>query len=598
MKIAEPTVLTSSGCSGGIVQWSTGETGPSITVKPLEQTQYLASCTLDGQELCSKSIELTVDNLPPDDIECPPFTLTAQEVSKCLPVTITPHGCPESGSILWENLTTTSGTGTYSTILNTTKTIRATCTTQYGQQVTSEITVSPLGIHLTVSPNKVYAGAPFILRGSGCINDQCKEGVYRWKNMKTGQTFTGPSITATIGETTDFEVSCDGGWNQIYPITAETTSCDVKYSSFTKGNATNVEINASWCNPKYEINWYKNYGVGNTGRVTVEYPQGRNKNRIAVARPQDTSPVGSGIQDNYIVHCINGENPIPCNYSFSVESPYLLSLFPTKSNLTGTGSTGPQNTPEACNEFLLMEKGGFDSPRSASHATLYSDWCPGTKVEWFTSSGNKLGVLTPPSDRYSLENIEETTTYKYKCHLKSGKICENEYTLVKSTGLRIAAAPPITSTVVDEQCSNSISLATAMKVYYEQMLCQNTNLYTNNKTNAEKFVDNLITALKLNTGSSGVKYPENLSTVIDAMVAGDCKKAAALLSVANEDVSISVNGINSNILPSYDQVQKQVNSKLIYQTDGHYSTVYLIGIRPSKYIFLLRWLDPSFEIMI
>jgi len=44
----QSAVLAASGCSGGTIQWSNGETGLTQTVSPIQTTTYYATCQLDG----------------------------------------------------------------------------------------------------------------------------------------------------------------------------------------------------------------------------------------------------------------------------------------------------------------------------------------------------------------------------------------------------------------------------------------------------------------------------------------------------------------------------------------------------------------------
>ncbi|WP_221391424.1 fibronectin type III domain-containing protein [Dyadobacter sp. NIV53] len=582
-KIAEPVTLTATGCSGGLIQWSTGESDKtSITVKPLAETHYFASCTLDGLSLCDNSTVVTVDNQPPADIECPPFEVSYQAVTKCSSVILVPKGCPADGTILWENTKTTGGAEKYTFVLNAEKTIRAKCTTIYKDEVTVEVKVMPTTPVLSVSPLEVYAGYAAILRASGCYNDQCKEGSYKWERDKAATLF-GNSIKVKLTENTDFKVTCvESGSSQTINVKAKKNDCDVKYNSFIKGNSSRVEINASWCDVNYPINWFKNYSTGSVGRKTIEYTEGKNRRRIAVDRPEETKPVETGISDTYIVSCVKEGNAVPCDYSFSVESKELYDKFPSGTGLSGSGSTDDPIIPDPCNELKFLEKGGLKnftrSPGDVEESNgksyeLYSDWCPGSKVEWFSGT-NKIAQLATPNDRYTVDNAQPGAIYRYKCYLSGSNFCEDVYKLPKSDGLRVAAVASVTSNIVEEQCTNSISLATAMQVYYQNMLCQDVNLYQGDKTKSENYLELLISTTKISTAGTPVKFPSNTDAIVDAMVGGHCKTAGNLLANANGNTIVPKAEFSDEILPDYNSTHSIV-------IDAEYKAVTLIEGLPG-----------------
>ena len=560
VKIAEPVLLTASGCSGGQVLWSTGESGEYLTVKPLDVTTYSAKCVLEGKDLCTGSIRIVTEKYSPDKIECPEFELSAAPAMKCSSVTVVPKGCSVGGKILWDNTVTTGGTESYSLVLNAEKTIRATCTTEYGQSVTVEIKLTPTAPDLTVSPQEVYAGYPAVLRATGCFNDQCTEGTYKWERTGSEPLF-GSSIKVSLIESkTTFKVTCvETNSSKTIAVSTKAAGDCGDYDAFPKGNAANAEINASWCDTNYPINWFKNYADG-AGRKTDEYPAGRNKRKIAVSRPKETDPE-SGMIDIYTVSCVRTGKEYPCNYPFSVESTYLFNTNNTKSTLSGGGTTEPANTPDPCNELVFMDKGGFDSPRGADYAVLYSDWCPGSKVEWFASGGSKIATLNAPDDIYSLGKVAATTTYTYKCYLTDGTVCEHDYKLEKNTGLRIAAAGDASSTIIEKNCPDKILLSTAMEVYYQHLLCQTSNLYTGDRAAAESFVEDVIASLKAKSAGAGIQYPSDLTAVIDAMVLGDCNKAAQLLAAANGSTIIGNDQFNTVVINPYDDVMDSLVPK-------------------------------------
>jgi hypothetical protein len=553
VKIAEPAVISATGCSGGTIQWSTGETGETITIKPTEDTKYKAWCMADDITLCDGEVAIKVDKKAPDEIECPEFTLSYTPVEKCSEVTIIPKGCPESGSILWEEATTTKGTESYSVILNTEKKIKATCTTQYGQKVPAETTVSPRDPLLKVSPMEVYSGVNQIIYASGCYNDRCEEGTYKWEREGASPLF-GSNVKVKLLKKTDFTVTClENKKSEIVSIDVKQFDCVYEdYNAMPRGNRNSVELNADWCDTRYPINWFRDtaiWGMKGWERTTSEYSAGQNKKKLGVSRV-------TNIDETYIVTCVREGTNYPCNFPFSVYSKETYDFFDTKEEFSGTGQTGPTTSPEVCNELSFLEKSG-NAPGRTGY--LYSDFCPG-HVQWFVGDAGSQGkMVTDLSNgrRYRTRIVNAPQTYYYVCYYSGGK-CEGFSTIDpepnESSNGRIAAVAATTSTVTDEECTKNTPVSTAMKAYYKTLLCQADNLYKGNRAAATKFLNEMIASLKANSPGVNIKFPTNLTPIIDAMVAGDCGKAAELLAAANGNATIDNDVFNKEVIDKYKEV--------------------------------------------
>src|SRR5690606_18866778 len=214
----------------------------------------------------------------------------------------------------------------------------ATCKTIYGQQVTAQIKLTPTAPELEVYPTEVYAGYESVLRADGCYGGSCKESAeVTWKNLDNGETYTGSQIRVKVVKKTAFEVSCNGSEPRRVTVDVKMMDCDhFNYSAYPKGNSNYAEINASWCDSRYPINWFKETAVYREGRyvlATSEYTQGRNRQQIAVSRPSETSPP-TGFIDTYTVACVRQGTEYPCNYFFMVESKYLYEEARRRPDLT------------------------------------------------------------------------------------------------------------------------------------------------------------------------------------------------------------------------------------------------------------------------
>ncbi|WP_221621988.1 T9SS type B sorting domain-containing protein [Larkinella knui] len=93
----ETAKLTAVGCLG-VVTWSTGATGTSITIQPVSTTDYWATCSL-GSCVSEKSPLNTVKIGTPTSP-----TITASTSSVCFggAVTLTAAGC-QDGNVIWSN---------------------------------------------------------------------------------------------------------------------------------------------------------------------------------------------------------------------------------------------------------------------------------------------------------------------------------------------------------------------------------------------------------------------------------------------------------------------------------------------------------------
>ena len=90
------TSLSARGCTDGIVKWSDGQTGVSISVTPNATTTYSASCVV-GKCVSEGSNQIKVTILEP---QVPTITASADNVCPGSSVTLTASGCA-GGTIEW-----------------------------------------------------------------------------------------------------------------------------------------------------------------------------------------------------------------------------------------------------------------------------------------------------------------------------------------------------------------------------------------------------------------------------------------------------------------------------------------------------------------
>ncbi|WP_461044100.1 hypothetical protein, partial [Spirosoma harenae] len=203
----------------------------------------------------------------------------------------------------------------------------------------------------------------------------------------------------------------------------------------SKTNARQVELNASWCDVRYAISWtvqHPTYTSQGWVRNTLVFPQGQDRRRVVVDRPEDVSvPTGipsqpyqqQGVTDVYTVYCVQSGSTLPCSYPLYVDSP-LMDAYNNPSHTytpVGPGTTEPANTPDACNGFINIEKGGIknftynpgDDDTEGSYYVLYTDWCGGSVV-WYDGTQKLTNLTVGP---YTVSK-----TFNYECTLPSGQV--------------------------------------------------------------------------------------------------------------------------------------------------------------------------------
>jgi uncharacterized repeat protein (TIGR01451 family) len=196
----QSTIISASGCVG-IVKWSNGMTGPSITVSPLVTTSYTSTCTVGSCESpFSPSVTINVGTS-----QTPSILASSENTCGGEPVTMTVNNC--SGSILWSNGATTA---TIAVTPTATTTYSVTCGTgTCAATATKTITVGGLGMTptLATSANNVCEGTSITLSASNCT------GTINWAltSNPTVSIGTGSSITVTPSDTTSYTATCSTG---------------------------------------------------------------------------------------------------------------------------------------------------------------------------------------------------------------------------------------------------------------------------------------------------------------------------------------------------------------------------------------------------
>ncbi|WP_428663802.1 hypothetical protein [Runella sp.] len=566
-KIAEPVQLNSEGCDGGQVEWSTGEAGATVTVKPLQTAVYSAKCVVNGQTLCtSNELSIDVDNQPPADIECPSFTLQASlaSVDKCAQqtVTITPN-CPAGAYIVWENAVRQGIAEPYTVQLNDTKTITTTCTTIYGLSVTKEITIAATAPQLTVSPTSAVVGYPVTLTAYGCYTPDCNQGAYSWKNLTTGITYSGQNITVKLAEDTQFEVSCNGSTPKVVDI-AVLKQCENSPTVTVVNGKSKLKVSA---NSEYDITWYRVDPITRTtSRSTEIY-----KNVSSITVPQPACTGTTNFYPWYKAVYVN-ESGAVCTDVFTVNC---------NNSSSGAIITQEPTTPDPCNQWAFDEKIKVNPYETVF---LYSSWCPG-KVRWYSDEARTVQVGSELSGgtTHTLGKLTNTTTFYDRCYLAGGAVCEGSYTI--NVNPKRAGTTEAIATTTASNCppDAKISLAVAMEKYLSQMICQSLYLYQGDPVKAQSFLDDLQAAILSNPAFRGINisFPSNQSAIIAALVAGDCQKSAQLLS-ENNTGAIPFKDFNAFKNDNYRKILKEIINLNLEEIDiSQLNPPTLLNITPT-----------------
>ncbi|WP_461086322.1 hypothetical protein, partial [Spirosoma flavus] len=562
-KVGESVELTAMGCSGGSVRWNSGDVGTQITVGPMETATYTASCVVGGNTLCSDAISITTENEAPDKEECPAFQLVSSTTSivRCSnrPVVITPTGCPAGGTITWSDGSVTGPDTPYKITLSETATIGATCRTRYKTEASQEVTITAREPELTVSGTQVTPGFPAILRASGCFNaGNCQPGTYRWLDENGNLLQAGSTMTVTVWQPTTYKLTCNNSAPTPVRLTLK-PNCAIPgpiMNGSRNISTTEYFVSAAWCDVTYPIRWRKA-----SGNSITELSARNDTRSFVVTRPAMKIIYGSNgdvfatepQSDAYYVSCV--QNGSLCVFLAGTAGSYDPS-FPDLDYVPA--QSGPVNTPGPCGSLINYEKGGIPDKYARNPGDieqvylLYTDWCPG-QLKWF-QQGKELTSL-----RFVTVSGPPTQTFTYLCTLTNGQPCSGEFQFEQQPGGRLAASTQLLSRTVSNNCSTpDIALKDAMEVYLAQMLCQLSELFKDQNGHfsrelALSYVQKLMAQMQSSIPWVTLSFPTDLTPVVDALQAGHCEQAGALLASAMGG-QVAKTTYNQLILPTYSQV--------------------------------------------
>jgi hypothetical protein len=457
-----PVSLSAIGCVG-TVNWSTGVSGSTITVTPVNTTQtYSATCTTGPS--CFTTASIVINTAPPANL-----VVTSATVCYGSPASLTATGC--TGTVSWN--TGFSGNVLTTPALTTTTSYTATCTTSTGSttSVVGTVTVLPQPVlSLQASSTLVTAGTPVSLSAIGCV------GTVNWSTGVTGST-----ITVTPVQTTQtYSATCTTGpscfttasivINTTPPANIVVTSATVCYGSPASLTATGCTGTVSW-------------NTGFTGNVLTTPALTQTTSYTATCTTSTgstTSVVGTvTVLPQPVLSLQASANPVTIGTPISLSA---IGCVGTVSWSTGeTGSTinvTPINTTQTYFATCTTGPGCFTTtsitittqpPASivvtsatvcyGSPASLTATGCTGT-VSWNTGfSGN---VLTTPA-------LTQTTSYTATCTTSTGStntavgtvtVLPQPVLSVQSSSTLVTASTPVSLSAIG--CVGTVNWSTGV----------------------------------------------------------------------------------------------------------------------------------------
>ncbi|ARK11721.1 SdrD B-like domain-containing protein [Fibrella sp. ES10-3-2-2] len=250
--VGTPVTLSAMGCSGTIT-WSTGATGASITVSPIQATQiYSATCTTGPGCFTSASLVITTEE---------PANLIVTSATICYgsSATLTAAGC--AGTISWN--TGTTGTSLTTPVLTQTTSYTATCTTATSSTFavgTVTVLAQPV-LSLQASATLVTTGTPVSLSAVGCA------GTVTWSTNQTGSSIT---VTPTLATQT-YSATCTTGpgcFTSASIVVNTAPPANLIVTSATICYGTTASLSALGCAGSVSWNTGTTDAVLNTGALT------------------------------------------------------------------------------------------------------------------------------------------------------------------------------------------------------------------------------------------------------------------------------------------------------------------------------------------
>ncbi len=210
---AETISINSIGCNG-IVEWSNGMTGTSITVNPSLNTIFTARCKVGTcYSAVSNSIQIIVNSILP-----PTVTASSNTVCPGGSVILTATGC--TGIITWSNGALGSSIQVFPTLQVTTYTATckvSTCLSSNSNTLTITLGNGPAAPVISSLKSSICLGESIALTATGC------SGIVNWSNGQVGASISATPINNAIYTATCTLGSCVSSASNSLNITVGTS---------------------------------------------------------------------------------------------------------------------------------------------------------------------------------------------------------------------------------------------------------------------------------------------------------------------------------------------------------------------------------------
>jgi uncharacterized repeat protein (TIGR01451 family)/gliding motility-associated-like protein len=243
-------ILSATGCTG-IIQWSDGRVGNSITVTPQATTTYTATCTV-GSCTSAASNGLQIRITPGGEI--PVITASSSSICSGDLVVLTASNCTQS--LIWNTGATTPQIQVRPT---SSEVYSVTCGagTCAGTAIVEIEVITATPVTITANRNNICSGESVLLTASGCTQNIV------WSNGSTNQ-----SITVSPSFTQPYTVTCGTGVcktsNSFTVVVGSGNPINITASKSAICPGESVTLTATGCNEA--VTW----NTGQTGNsITV-----------------------------------------------------------------------------------------------------------------------------------------------------------------------------------------------------------------------------------------------------------------------------------------------------------------------------------------
>jgi len=332
--------LTATNCTG-MVTWSTGQTGSSITVSPTSNTLYSATCTVNGCQSSHSFVSVTVTTnglrvsncTPPASPSVSASTYTANPSQ---PVTLTATNC--TGLVNWQNNTTNMSLGTGVSIV-----VTPTETTDYFAYCVlngcgSSSSYVKIAVLCTTPTPSVSATPSFINTGEmATLNATNCNGTVSWFRSGTALGITGGRLTVTQTQSATYAANCTyNGCTSSKAYAYVQVGCAVPLTPSLLASPSRIQLGqnstltATGC--AGTVTWYSSGGgtsIGTGNSITVKPTQSTNYYAYCVVNNCSSS------NSNVYVDVLCTSPPTPS----VVASPSAVSAGQS-TTLTATNCTG------------------------------------------------------------------------------------------------------------------------------------------------------------------------------------------------------------------------------------------------------------------